>query len=125
MEKVVMSELQISVIVATLWECPASIIGDAGHLEQVCRRACREANLQLLHFYAHRFEPCGLTAMAVLGESHIALHSWPEAGALFVDVSTCSGSVATARAFEYICSQVPHGYVDRRDIALGDQQATP
>ena len=50
----------------------------------------------------HRFEPCGVTAVGLLAESHISLHSWPEIGYAAVDVFTC-GDVAMP---EKACAKV-------------------
>ena len=38
----------------------------------------------------HKFNPHGLTKIAILSESHIAIHTYPEAGAVTVTFSTCS-----------------------------------
>lgn len=43
----------------------------------------------LLHLYVHKFEPQGMTGIAVLSESHIAFHTWPEDGKVALDVFTC------------------------------------
>jgi S-adenosylmethionine decarboxylase len=40
-----------------------------------------------IHF--HLFEPYGLTAMALLAESHISIHTWPERGLAAIDFFTC------------------------------------
>ena len=37
----------------------------------------------------HRFEPQGVTGLALLAESHISIHTWPESGYAAVDVFTC------------------------------------
>ncbi len=39
-----------------------------------------------------------ITACAVVGESHVALYSWPESGRLFVDVASCSTLESVRRA---------------------------
>lgn len=41
----------------------------------------------------HEFSPYGLTAFVVLGESHSALHSFPEKSLVWVEVATCSDGI--------------------------------
>ena len=38
----------------------------------------------------HQFEPQGVTGTVLLAESHIAIHTWPEAGFVTVDVYVCN-----------------------------------
>jgi S-adenosylmethionine decarboxylase len=38
----------------------------------------------------HFFEPHGLTAVALLAESHASIHTWPESGLICMDFFTCS-----------------------------------
>lgn len=43
----------------------------------------------LLHIHTHRFEPHGISGVAVLAESHISVHTWPEMGYGAFDVFMC------------------------------------
>lgn len=53
-------------------------------------RACVEAcKATLLHIHLHRFAPQGVSGVAVLAESHISVHTWPEAGYAAFDVFMC------------------------------------
>ncbi|MFQ5732482.1 MAG: adenosylmethionine decarboxylase [Planctomycetaceae bacterium] len=52
----------------------------------------------LLHQHVHRFNPQGVTGLAVLAESHLSLHSWPEHGYLAADVFTCGRRVDPLQA---------------------------
>src|SRR5258708_36949542 len=40
----------------------------------------------------HQFEGCGFTGCVVLGESHLAIHTWPERQGLTLDVYVCNYS---------------------------------
>ena len=41
----------------------------------------------------HAFYPCGLTAFVILGESHAALHSFPEQALVWVELASCSDKI--------------------------------
>ena len=47
------------------------------------------AQSTLLDLVSHKFEPQGVTAVAMLSESHISIHTWPEKGEAAVDIFTC------------------------------------
>lgn len=57
---------------------------------QTAFRACVEAcGATLLHIHTHKFSPQGVSGVAVLAESHISVHTWPEVGYGAFDVFMC------------------------------------
>ncbi|GAB5445931.1 adenosylmethionine decarboxylase [Gymnodinialimonas sp.] len=58
-------------------------------IEQALRDATRATGATLLHLHTHRFSPQGVTGMAILAESHIACHTWPEIGYAAFDIFMC------------------------------------
>lgn len=100
--------MDLHVFVGNLEGCAFDVLDDGTWLEQLLRDAVRIGGFHLLHLYVHRFEPQGITAAAVLSESHIAIHTWPEHGILFLDMATCSSPVAARAALDYILKTVPH-----------------
>ncbi|KGB82241.1 S-adenosylmethionine decarboxylase [Rhodovulum sp. NI22] len=51
-----------------------------------CVTAC---GATLLHIHTHKFSPQGVSGVAVLAESHISVHTWPEIGYGAFDVFMC------------------------------------
>ena len=45
--------------------------------------------LTLLSLNVHPFSPIGVTGVAIVSESHVVIHTWPELGYAAVDVFTC------------------------------------
>lgn len=117
--------MQVSVIVATLEGCRFDDLDDPARIERALLEAIRVGGFTKLHHHVHRFEPQGVTAAAVLSESHIALHSWPEHGLLFVDLATCSGAAATQAAFDVLRAAFPHTDVWRRDHEYSNDRLVP
>jgi S-adenosylmethionine decarboxylase len=64
-------------------------LNDIDHIESVLRRCVDAAGATLLHIHLHRFQPDGVSGVAVLAESHISIHTWPEAGYAALDVFMC------------------------------------
>lgn len=65
-------------------------LDDRELVEKTLRRCVEVAGATLLHIHLHRFEPNGgLSGVAVLAESHISIHSWPEVGYAALDIFMC------------------------------------
>jgi S-adenosylmethionine decarboxylase len=67
----------------------ASGLDDIDLIDATLRRCVTEANATLLHIHLHHFQPSGVSGVAVLAESHISIHTWPEAGYAALDVFMC------------------------------------
>jgi spermidine synthase len=65
------------------------LLDDPEFLCQALRSAVSEAGATVIDVLAHRFEPHGVTVLALLAESHASVHAYPEIGAAFADVFTC------------------------------------
>jgi S-adenosylmethionine decarboxylase len=71
----------------------AKRLDDIAHIEAALRRCVEEAGATLLHINLHHFEPNGgVSGVAVLAESHISIHTWPEHGYAAVDVFMCGNA---------------------------------
>ncbi|TIN21817.1 MAG: adenosylmethionine decarboxylase [Mesorhizobium sp.] len=65
-------------------------LDDASFIEQVLRRAAEDAKARLLALHHHVFTPSGgVTAFAMLAESHISIHTWPIECYAAVDIFMC------------------------------------
>ena len=59
-------------------------------LRALCVEAARTAGLTVVGERFFQFEPQGVTGTVLLAESHVAIHTWPEAGFVTVDVYVCN-----------------------------------
>jgi S-adenosylmethionine decarboxylase len=75
-------------IIADFWD--AHDLDDLDLMETALRDAAAQANATLLHIHLHHFTPNhGISGVAVLAESHISVHTWPERGFAAFDVFMC------------------------------------
>jgi S-adenosylmethionine decarboxylase len=75
-------------LIVDLWG--AHRIDDLGYIEETLRECVRAAGATLLHIHLHHFTPNnGVSGVAVLAESHISVHTWPESGFAAFDVFMC------------------------------------
>ncbi|MFK7968968.1 MAG: S-adenosylmethionine decarboxylase family protein, partial [Bacteroidia bacterium] len=47
------------------------------------------SGFQILSFMDHHFSPQGYTAVWLLGESHFAIHTFPEDGRSYIELTSC------------------------------------
>ncbi len=68
----------------------ASHLDDIRHIEKALRKAVDVAGATLLHIHLHHFTPNGgVSGVAVLAESHISIHTWPERDYAALDIFMC------------------------------------
>jgi S-adenosylmethionine decarboxylase len=83
-------------LIIDLWG--ARRLDDMETVERALRKAADAAGATLLHLHLHRFTPNGgISGVAVLAESHISVHTWPERSYAALDVFMC-GSAEPSRA---------------------------
>jgi len=69
-------------------------LNDPDLMEEALREAARAARATLLHIHIHSFgNGDGVSGVAVLAESHISVHTWPEIDYAAFDVFMCGNSV--------------------------------
>lgn len=81
--------------------CDREILNDIKRIEQLMRRAAREAEATLVASVFHPFSPQGITGIVVVEESHLSIHTWPEHGYAAVDFYTC-GDCRPERAHDFL-----------------------
>jgi S-adenosylmethionine decarboxylase len=77
-------------LIVDLYE--AEHLNDIDHIEATLRHCVEAARATLLHIHLHHFQPNGVSGVAVLAESHISIHTWPEAGYAALDVFMCGSA---------------------------------
>ena len=68
----------------------ASNLDDLQYIEATLRKAVDVTGATLLHIHLHHFTPNGgVSGVAVLAESHISIHTWPERDYAALDIFMC------------------------------------
>jgi len=68
----------------------AQNLDDLDHIEKALRKAVDASRATLLHIHLHHFTPNGgVSGVAVLAESHISIHTWPERDYAALDIFMC------------------------------------
>jgi S-adenosylmethionine decarboxylase len=89
-------------LIVDLWD--AERLDDIDHIERAMRDCVAAAGATLLHIHLHHFTPnLGVSGVAVLAESHISVHTWPETGFAAFDVFMC-GDTEPQKAIDVLKS---------------------
>jgi S-adenosylmethionine decarboxylase len=105
-------------VIIELWGCNDQI-NDADVVELAMREAVETANATLLNLNVHRFSPHGVTGVAVLSESHLSIHTWPEHGYIAADIFTCGDTTQPLEAAEVLCKYFEPAQVETHEIIRG------
>ena len=85
-----------------LYKCDREKLNDESFLRCILNRAAKLANATVLNLISNKFEPQGVTAIALLAESHISIHTWPESNYSAVDIFTCGPNMFPEIASQYL-----------------------
>ena len=85
-----------------LYRCDCEKLNDESFLRCTLNRAAKLANATVLNLISNKFEPQGVTAIALLAESHISIHTWPESNYSAVDIFTCGQNMMPELANQYL-----------------------
>ena len=85
-----------------LYKCDCEKLNDESFLRCILNRAAKLANATVLNLISNKFEPQGVTAIALLAESHISIHTWPESNYSAVDIFTCGQNMMPEQASKYL-----------------------
>ena len=68
----------------------ARLLNDPDAVETALRDAARAAKATVLNVHLHHFSPSGgISGVLMLAESHISIHTWPEADFVAIDIFVC------------------------------------
>ncbi|MEO1210432.1 MAG: adenosylmethionine decarboxylase [Cyanobacteria bacterium J06638_20] len=92
-----------------LYDCPAGLLNDGALIQLLLRESADRAKATFLGDLIHKFDPQGITALALLAESHISIHTWPEKGYAAVDVFTCGNHTEPEAACHHFIQRLQAG----------------
>ena len=104
-------------LVVELWQCQG--LDDHEMCEKTLKEAVRRANATLIALKVHRFNPHGLTGIAIIAESHISIHTWPELNYAALDIFTCGDKVEPTLAVEPFLEWLQPKHTQMMEIRRG------
>lgn len=92
-------------MIADFNSCEPSLLNDKLFIQKTLEQAALSGGYTILKSMSHQFKPQGVTALLMLTESHLSIHTWPETGFAAVDLFTCGENRPDA-AVKYIQEQL-------------------
>ena len=102
-------------ILFTLKGCNTELLNDESFVRDTVYQASVKCKSSLLALHSHKFDPQGVTCVALLAESHISIHTWPENGMAVCDVFTCGDHTNPRSGATYM-----YEALDARDIVSNE-----
>ena len=88
-----------------VYGCDFEVLNDEQFLIQLLKIAAENCGATVLNCMSHKFEPQGVTAILLLSESHISVHTFPEKGKAAFDIFTC-GCADSNLGVQYILENI-------------------
>ncbi|WP_244564164.1 adenosylmethionine decarboxylase [Rhizobium sp. RU36D] len=110
-------------VIADFWG--VSELDDIANIERALVGAASACGATLLEVKLHQFgDQGGITGVALLAESHISIHTWPELRYAALDVFVCGGCNAE-EALEHLRTCLRPGRVDTTTLIRGQKTQEP
>ena len=107
--------------VAEFFNCTKDILNDQNALEQILSTGITQCGVGLISINSHCYDPIGVTSIAVISESHVAIHTYPEARHASIDIFTCSrDSEVSFRILEFLKERLDPGTTRIAEISRGN-----
>jgi len=87
--------------------------------ERAFRDAVEAGKATLVQLVVHQFAPQGVSAVAVIAESHLSIHTWPELGYAAIDYFTCGDHVDVDAIFDVLSKAYEPTDVVRHQMIRG------
>jgi S-adenosylmethionine decarboxylase len=104
-------------VFGNLYDVDDSILKSLAYLKESVIEAARAGNLHIIDIMEKQFNTInspdigGVSIIALIVESHISLHTWPESRYATVDIYSCGNESNPSLAFDYIVSMLkPKSY---------------
>ena len=88
---------------------------DPSFFENLIHKISKAAKVTVLEISKYKFEPQGFTILALLAESHMSFHTFPEKGIISFDFFTC-GKISPSIALEIIKKEIKHIRIVKKEF---------
>jgi S-adenosylmethionine decarboxylase proenzyme len=108
-------------IILELWD--AKNTNSPNTVRKALSDACTSGNLEIDKVFVHQFSPYGVSGVAVIAESHITIHTWPEYSFAAVDIYSCKPDADVQKVARVIRAAFSPCQVNRVDLRRGRKHA--
>ena len=98
-------------IIADFSNCQPELLEYSHTGEMILHKAIEISGLSCVLIRSHQFDQSGYTAAAVLTESNITLHTWPEHLGVQIDIFTCGSHEKARKAYDILKEEFKPGQI--------------
>lgn len=103
-------------LILDLYDCDQQLLDDYDELQRLMEAALVMSKATILRIIGEKFEPQGVTILALLAESHASIHAWPELGYAAVDLYTCGDTTNTHKAADFLKAKLKAKIVEEKEL---------
>jgi S-adenosylmethionine decarboxylase len=103
-------------LILDLYGCDPDILNDYEELQRLLEASLVMAKANVLRVIGEKFQPQGVTLLALLSESHASIHTWPEIGYCAIDLYTCGDVTETHRAAEFLKTELKAQLSEEKEL---------
>lgn len=106
-------------LLVELFDCDREIIADCKAVKDILVEAARRARATIVDVSFHEFNPCGVSGVVVIAESHLTIHTWPEYCYAAVDTFSCGETMLPETAVAYCAEELKAGRTTVVEVQRG------
>ena len=103
-------------LILDLYDCDPEILNDYEELQRLLEASLVMAKANVLRIFGEKFEPQGVTLLALLSESHASIHTWPCERYCAIDLYTCGDKTETHKAAEFLKEKLKAKECEQKEI---------
>ena len=104
-------------LILDLYDCDPKILDDYDGLQRLLEAALVMAKANILRIIGEKFEPQGVTLVALLSESHASIHTWPTERYAAVDLYTCGDKTETHKAADFLKTELKAEISEQKELS--------
>lgn len=108
-------------LIVDLYQCDKDIINNIELIKIIIHDTIDQIGAKLISEGYKEFSPIGISAFAIISESHISIHTWPEYEFAAVDIFSCNRQL-TSDICEYIQMKLYAKQIKTKLISRGKKQ---
>lgn len=103
--------------------CDPGVISDPAKTQEVLVEAARRGKMEVRTVYFYKFRPTGVSGVVIVAESHLSIHTWPEASYAAVDVYVCGENSNPEEAIDFILEafRAQHAHITEIKRGIRDE----
>ena len=88
---------------------------ESSFFEKLAYKIAKKAKVTILEISKYKFKPQGFTLVALLAESHMSFHTFPENNIISFDFFTC-GKISPSVAIDIIKKEIEHKRIVKKEF---------